>query len=122
MFKIDRSPAYWWPVKVGVAMAGDEAGRVEEAEFDVEFRRLGDAQVREISEQLAQAVVESGGKRGGNADFAHRVVINFRKVELDGASLPWSVQAFDELLNVPGVAQSIIDAFFQSRSPAAAKN
>lgn len=119
MFKIDKSPAYWWPVEVLSAKAGAEnAGEVERQKFEVEFRRLDEAAIDKIGRDLADEATQGGG---GNIAWCKRVVLSFRGVEDDGVALSPTPDNIDMLLHITGVAQAVVAAFFASRAPSLKK-
>lgn len=113
MFTLDASPSYWWPVEVLVAAPGDQAGRVDKHDFEVEFNRLGVEEVEALNKRiLAEKLADSA--------IVQLIARNWRKVvDAKGASLPWS--ELPVVLNVPGVAGAICEAFWKSRRPAEEK-
>jgi len=115
MFKIDKTPAYWWPVKFQAPAGGDEAGALAEYEFEVQFVRVG----VEAFEALNREIMS---KQLKDRDVVPRIVRDWRKVEDGGASLPFTPQNLGHALDVPGAAAAIVKAFWDSRSPAAEKN
>lgn len=116
MFKLAISPAYWWKVEVNLPAAGDVAGKVDTADFDVEFVRMGEEAFRKLADEVA-------GRRINDTELVSRVVRNFRNVHDDvGASLPFSAANLATLCDIPGVAAAVVTAFFDSRCPAAEKN
>lgn len=121
MFKLDRSPAYWWPVEVLSAKAGAEnAGRVDKQTFEVEFTRFDEKELDQLARDIAAEALDGGGG-GGNIAWCQRVMRSFRGVEDNGASLAPTPENTERLLHVAGVAQAIVEAFFKSRHPAAQK-
>lgn len=115
MFKIDKTPAYWWPVKFQSPAAGEQAGALVAHEFEVQFVRLG---VEAFEALNAQILRESLKDR----DIVPRIVRDWRKVEDGGASLPFTPANLGHALDVPGAAAAIVRAFWDSRAPAAEKN
>lgn len=115
MFRIAKSSAYWWPVKLKV-VPEDAPGTTEEQSFEAQFRRFDTegrlALTAEIREQqlLDPAIVQ-------------RVVTSLRKVlDEQGAEVAYSQAVLDRILKEPGVASAIVEAFFESWGAAAEKN
>jgi len=116
MFTLKQTPTYWWPVKVPVAAGGDQAGKVEVMDFEVEFVRMDDDALKDLSvEMLEQNLLDK--------DLVTRVVRNWRDVTGDdGQSLPFTPDNAVEVLKLANVASCVVRAFYESRQPAAIKN
>lgn len=112
MFKLKQSTTFFWPVEVNVMVDG---GRHEKQTFDAEFRRMGQRRLDELREQVSAGALT-------DADFVREVVAGWRGVADDGAEVPFSAAALDQLLDIPGLAASIVIAFGRAHSGIIQKN
>ena len=112
MFTLKQSTTFFWPVEVNVMADG---GQHQKQTFDAEFRRLGQKQLDEL-----RTKVEAGELT--DADFVRQVVTGWRGVVDDGAEVPFSAGALDQLLDLPGLAASIVIAFGKAHAGIVRKN
>jgi hypothetical protein len=112
-FVLSQSESYTWPVPVEFPVSG---GRFDKQTFDVEFKRLSQARIREVWDAI------QAGEMTDN-DLCDEVVIGWAGVQ-DGKSdeIPFSETAKASLLNVPLVASSIVSAWLDSLAKAKRKN
>ena len=96
MFKLGCvSPTYYWPVTAGLPADG---GRIEQATFDVQFRRLTLTQRKAFNERIL-------AEKMSDEAVARELVTGWRGVQDDGdADITFSVTLLDRLLDVDGVA------------------
>lgn len=112
MFKLKQSASFFWPVDVNVMADG---GQHQKQTFDAEFLRLGQKQLDELS-----AKVKVGEMN--DADFVRQVLVGWRGVVDDGVEVPFSAGALDQLLDLPGLAASIVIAFGKAHAGIVRKN
>lgn len=111
MFKLQKTPAYWWPVTVKFPADG---GTWEEDTFEVKFPRLDREGIRTIVAEAAKATTLA---------VLQRLVLDFKDViAADGTALRHSSEALAQLDAMPGVAQAIFNAFMASHEQAALGN
>jgi hypothetical protein len=116
MFRLKHTPTYWWTVKVPVAAGGEVAGKVEVMDFDVEFVRMDEDELKALNVELIEQNLL-------DKDLCTRIVKNWRGViGDDGQSLPFSAETFTAVLKLANVAPCLARAFYESRQPAALKN
>lgn len=112
MFKLNQSATFRWPVEVNVMTDG---GKHTKQTFDADFLRLGQKQLDELSSKVKANELT-------DADFVRRVVTGWHGVVDDGAEVPFSASALDQLLDLPGLAASIVMAFGRAHAGIIAKN
>lgn len=113
MFKLQRTPGYWWPVKVSFPVDG---GNWEEEDFEVRFPRFDQPALTALAEKIA------GGEKNA-ATVATSLVLDWRQVVgADGTVIPYTTEAMANLCRLPGVPQAIFEAFMQSHAKAAQGN
>lgn len=112
MFKVNRSETFSWPVAVAMPVDG---GKYDRHTFDVTFKRLTRAEVEALREKLLDA-------SGDPAHAARGIVTGWSGVEDDTGPIPFSDEAFTRVLDIQGVAASIMAAFFEASYGAARKN
>jgi hypothetical protein len=116
VFVIAQSPSYWWPVKVRLAAEGDDAGKVVEQDFEIEFNRFGVEEMEALNKRILTESLK-------DHVIVPMIARNWRKVVDDKQqSLQWSSANVAAVLNISGVASAIVDAFHESRRLAAEKN
>jgi hypothetical protein len=127
-FVLDLSDSYSWPVTVKVPQDG---GRFRSYAFDVEFLRVSQERREELGRQLAaqQNRVEAGDFEGElltPRSIAQELVVGWSGIltsEGKGAEeVPYSEATKAQLLNVPDVAEAILQAWQASIPGAKAKN
>ena len=111
MFKIKQTASFYWPVEIHVA----QDGRHEKQSFDAEFRRVGQAELEGLSKRVEARELT-------DADFVRSVMTGWRGVVDDGEDVPFSAGALDRLLDIPGIAASIVIAFGKAHAGIVRKN
>ena len=115
MFKLAQSPAYWWPVSFSLPSDTDP-GKRQDHGFEAQFKRLDNAQYQALMERVESERLVDGL-------FCKEVMQSFRGVLDDrDTEIPFSEQALQQLMLVPGVAMATAKAFFASRDGAPEKN
>lgn len=112
MFKIVQTQTYTWPVSVEFPT---DKGRVEKAQFDIEFKRLSQSRLNEIRD-----AIEKGATT--DADLAREVIMGWDGITDESGPVPYSESAREQLLDVPLVASAIVVALFNSIAGAKRKN
>lgn len=112
MFSLDLSPTYWWPVPFKVPA---EDGTLVDATFAVQFRRL-------TSQQIEDKMAAAAKERRSDADLAREVVVGWRDVVNASGVIPFTPEALDRLLSVPGAGGVIMRSLLESVSKGAEKN
>jgi hypothetical protein len=104
--RIVKTQSFRWPVRHLLAADG---GRAEVLSFEVTCKRLRTSEVKTLDEEIRRDKLE-------DSVVVSRVVTDWDLRDVDGAVVPWEQreQAFDE---VPGLAGSIVRAFFASFDP-----
>lgn len=113
MFKLDLSSSYHWPVKVKLPADG---GRIEESSFEVEFKRLTQSRIIEITEKVSE-------KESTFVEVCREIVLGWNQVhDSDKQPVPFSSDALDKLLDIAGVPSAIALAYLDSARGIKAKN
>ena len=111
MFKIAASPAYWITVEVPFLL---ESGSREVRKFDLEFERLTHEQISDFVKNPTSV---------SDREFLVTRVRNWRGVaDEGGATLEFTRENFERLLEIVPVQQCAIKAFFASIKDARAGN
>jgi hypothetical protein len=127
-FVLDLSDSYSWPVTVKVPQDG---GRFRSYAFDVEFLRVSQERREELGRQLAaqQNRVDAGDLEGElltPRSIAQELVVGWSGILTSegkgGEEVPYSEATKAQLLNVPDVADAILQAWQASIPGAKAKN
>lgn len=111
MFKIKQTSTFYWPVEINVVQDCQH----EKQGFDAEFRRVGQAEMEGLFKR-----VEAGEMT--EADFVRSVMPGWRGVVDDGNEVLFSVGALDRLLDIPGMAASIMLSFGRAHAGIVRKN
>lgn len=112
-FVLSKAKSYSWPVSFDLPVDG---GQHEEQTFDVQFKRMPQSWIADISQKMDADEVKSW-------DVAREIVIGWSGITGDdGKDIPFSQKAFDQLLDVPTVAVAIVTAFFRSITGVKEKN
>lgn len=114
MFKLDRSPAYWWPVSVMFAAA--DGGKFETETFEASFVRLDNDGFKALMDEVRE-------KKLPDAELVPRIVNDWRNVaDATGQLVPFSAAALARLCKLPGVPGAIVRAFLDSHVKAGEGN
>lgn len=124
-FVLKQSATYKWPVSFRVPTDG---GKYERQSFDAEFNRLPQSRINEIQTEVQARIkaAEKGEAAEGDISdisIADEVLAGWDGiVDDEGEEVPYSKTSKAELLNVPGLAGSIIEAYFESIAGKKTKN
>lgn len=111
--KINTSGTFFWPVTVSLPADG---GTFEKATFDAEFKRM---KVSEVEAMVGRVYT---GELAGVA-AVRTFWVGWRGIVDDGADVPFSEGALQQVLDIPGVANAVFEAFKEAMSgKARAKN
>jgi hypothetical protein len=112
MFTLSKSGSYSWPVHHEIPVSG---GKHEKQSFDAEFKRLPQTKVQEL---VQESIAENTDKV-----FCKEVMIGWKGIQDDkGNEVPFSQDALEELLEVPKMATSIVQAYMASIAGSKVKN
>jgi hypothetical protein len=104
------------------------AAKYERQSFDAEFNRLPQSRINEIQTEVQARIkaAEKGEAADGDISdisIADEVLAGWDGiVDDEGEEVPYSKTSKAELLNVPGLAGSIIEAYFESIAGKKTKN
>ncbi len=102
MFTLDQDDSYTWPIKVSLAANG---GRFIEQTFDAIFKRNTQTKIKEML----------NAEEASDFSFAQDVLVGWKGInDKSGADIPFSEGARDKLLDVPAVANAIVQAYIDS--------
>jgi len=112
-FVLSQSESYIWPVSVEFPIDG---GRFDKQTFDAEFKRLPQARIREIWDQI-----QSGDLT--DDELCDQVLVGWGGIQDGkGGEVPFSEKAKADLLNVPLVAAAVVSSWLDSLSKGKRKN
>jgi hypothetical protein len=124
-FVLSQSDTYTWPVSFDVPADG---GRFIKQTFDAEFKRPTQTRIVEIQESVMQRLraIQNDQETDGmitDQQIAGEVLVGWSGIE-DGKAgeVPYSEKAKDQVLDMPAVSASIVEAFFDSLKGAKRKN
>lgn len=109
MLKLNASNTFFWPVVIQTPIDG---GKFQKETFDAEFRRL---KVSEVEAMVAR--VATGELTGAAA--VKQFIVGWRGIEDDGQDVPFSDTALAQVLDIPGVAGGLFEAYKEAMSGAA---
>ena len=124
-FILKQSDTYNWPVPFEVPTDG---GRFLKQSFDAEFKRPTQTRIVEIQESVMarlRAIQNDQDTDGMITDqqIAGEVLVGWTGIDDgEGGEVPFSEKAKAQVLDVPSVAASIVEAFFDSLKGAKRKN
>jgi hypothetical protein len=124
-FILKQSDTYNWPVPFEVPTDG---GRFLKQSFDAEFKRPTQTRIVEIQELVMarlRAIQNDQDTDGMITDqqIAGEVLVGWAGIDDgEGGEVPFSEKAKAQVLDVPSVAASIVEAFFDSLKGAKRKN
>lgn len=104
--KISNSPTFFWPVTINTPVDG---GTFEKQTFDAEFKRM---KISEVEHMVAS--VQSGAVAGSVA--VRQFFVGWRGVVDGDQPVPFSETALEQVLDIPGVAWGIFEAFKEAVS------
>ena len=107
------SDSYTWPIVYRQPVSG---GRREKQEFEAEFKRLPQSRINQIQE-LAQKVIDkdSDAPEISDVGIADEVLVGWDGiVDSDGEVIPYSKGSKAQLLELPMMAGTLIEAYFAS--------
>lgn len=124
-FVLKQSDTYSWPVSFDVPADG---GRFIKQTFDAEFKRPTQARIVEIQEAVMKRLraIQNDEDTDGlitDLEIADEILVGWSGIDDgEGAEVPYSEKAKEQVLNVPAVSASIVEAFFDSLKGAKRKN
>ena len=124
-FVLKQSDTYSWPVSFDVPADG---GRFIKQTFDAEFKRPTQARIVEIQEAVMKRLraIQNDEDTDGlitDLEIADEILVGWSGIDDgEGAEVPYSQKAKEQVLNVPAVSASIVEAFFDSLKGAKRKN
>lgn len=124
-FVLKQSATYSWPVTFRMPTDG---GKYEKQSFDAEFKRLPQSRINEIQLEVQARIKAAERGESWDGDVSDMSIANevlagwVGVVDGDGDEVAFSEACKAELLNVPGLAGSIIEAYFESVQGKKAKN
>ena len=107
------SDSYTWPIVYRQPVSG---GRREKQEFEAEFKRLPQSRINQIQD-LAQKVIDKDPDASEISDvsIADEVLVGWDGiVDSDGEVIPYSKGTKAQLLDLPMMAGTLIEAYFTS--------
>jgi hypothetical protein len=109
MFNLSLSNEFKWPVEFHLAANG---GKFVKQTFDAVFKRKTADELRELQE------------REGMTDrlFVAEVLTGWSGITSDGEDVPFSEDALQQVLNVPGAGAAIVQAYYVAIAGIARKN
>ena len=115
-FVLKQSDSYRWPVSFKLPTDG---GKREKQTFEAEFKRLPQSRIMEIQTQAQRLIkaAEDGEQIEGISDLsvADEVLVGWSGiVDEDGEEVPFSKANKVALLEVPMLAASLIQSYFES--------
>mgnify|MGYP001065153565 FL=1 len=115
-FVLKQSDSYRWPVSFKLPTDG---GKREKQSFEAEFKRLPQSRIMEIQTQAQRLIkaAEDGEQIEGISDLsvADEVLVGWSGiVDEDGEEVPFSKANKAALLEVPMLAASLIQSYFES--------
>lgn len=115
-FVLKQSDSYRWPVSFKLPTDG---GKREKQSFEAEFKRLPQSRIMEIQTQAQRLIkaAEDGEQMEGISDLsvADEVLVGWSGiVDEDGEEVPFSKANKAALLEVPMLAASLIQSYFES--------
>lgn len=124
-FVLKQSATYKWPVSFRVPMDG---GKYDKQSFDAEFKRLPQSRINEIQSevQLRIKAAEKGDPFESDISdisIASEVLTGWAGIiDDDNEEIAYSETSKAQLLNVPMMAGSIIESYFESVAGKKTKN
>lgn len=124
-FVLKQSETYSWPVAFDVPADG---GRFIKQTFDAEFRRPTQSRIIEIQEAVMRRLraIQTDQDTDGmitDLEIAEEILVGWSGIEDgNGGEVPFSEKAKAQILDLPAVAASIVEAFFDSLKGAKRKN
>jgi hypothetical protein len=102
--------SYFWPVRLAIPASG---GKTEKSTFEAQFKRINQSRLSELlKDEDAKAV-----------DMCKEVVIGWRDVKDESKEdIAFTDTSFGQMLEIPGVAKAIVEAYLESIAGQKAKN
>lgn len=108
--KLSNTDRFYWPVVVSTAVDG---GRFEKQEFEALFPRMKVSEVEALVGRVFTGDIKSPRQA------VRSIVHGWRGVESDGVAVDFNDSNLDALLDIPGVANAVFEAFREAMSGAA---
>jgi hypothetical protein len=117
-FKLDFSPSYRWPVSHTYV---ERDGSVVDMKFTIEYARLKQSEVEEISGAYQKA--DRDPDKMTDQRCAERVVSGWDGLLLpDGTPFTYSFENLQKLMDIQGLRSTIVLSWFDSLRTGQAKN
>jgi len=118
------SGSYLWPVAVPVPVDG---GEIETLEFKGRFKRFTQQESEAILKRALSAnrsLMTGSEPKDSDTDLgiAPEVMIGWEDMPGDAGTVPFTAEAFEQLLSYGGAARAIVEAWNESLSGKKAKN
>lgn len=113
MFILKKIESYFWPVKIQLPKSG---GGFSNHEFQALFKRIPQSDLKKLIEG-------EEGKAPTDKAFCEAVMIGWKDVkDEEGNDLEFSDETFNQLLEIPQVAQTLVNAYVDSIAGSKVKN
>jgi hypothetical protein len=118
------SGSYLWPVEIPIAIDG---GEFDTLSFKARYRRFSQKETEAILRQStegARSVMTGEVPKDDDSDvgIARRIMIEWQDMPGDSGTVPFSIEAFEQLLSIQGAARAINLAWIDSINGKKAKN
>jgi hypothetical protein len=123
-FVLKQSDTYTWPVSFEIPVNG---GRFVKQTFDAEFKRPTQTRIVEIQESVMARLraIQNDEDTAGmitDLEIAGEILVGWSGIEDGKDEVPYSEKAKEQVLDMPAVSASIVEAFFDSLKGAKRKN
>jgi hypothetical protein len=110
LFVLDTEASYSWPVHVSLPKDG---GTWQKSTFDATFKRIPQSRLKKILND----------EDATDANLCREILVGWKGIKsLGGDEVPFSESSLDSLLEVPGLATTIVKAYLESIAGAKTKN
>jgi len=123
-FILEQSPTFTYPL---VFREVQDGGRIRSHEFVAVYRRLSQSRMEEV--QLAYQAIKVAAQRGEPIEaiptraIADEILDGWEKITTpDGAPVEVTAEAKARFLEVPGMADLLVSAYFEAHDKARSKN
>lgn len=106
MLKLNTSGTFFWPVTVSIPADG---GAFDKQTFDAEFKRM---KISEVEAMIGRVYT---GELSGPA-AVRTFFVGWRGIENEGEPVPFSETALAQVIDIPGVANGVFEAFKEAMS------
>lgn len=111
-FVLKRSDSYSWPVTFSQPSDG---GKRVKSQFVAKFARLAQSRIVQIQEQVQKRIDGDESQTISDISMAEEVLVGWEGIQDEnGEELLFSEQVKSELLEVPMLSATIVEAYFSS--------